>query len=252
MNISVNDLVVKFNKKVILDRMSVKFPDGWVSVICGGNGSGKSTLLKTVAGLVKNSGGSVTYDNCDVKTFSPCHLARKRSVLLQNPSFPAAMRAGELLKLGRYAFSAGKKADECAIFQALSDAGCEDLVDRQLGTLSGGELRKVFLALTLAQEPELLLLDEPEAGLDAGFCSAFPALLKKLVSERKLTVIMVMHNLDLALQCADKLVLLENGRAVLDMPVNEAGFREKLTDITGKYLEIFTGESGILRAIARY
>ena len=63
---------------------------------------------------------------------------------------------------------------------------------------------------------------------------------------------MVMHNLDLALQCADKLVLLENGRAVLDMPVNEAGFREKLTDITGKYLEIFTGESGILRAIARY
>ena len=251
MKISIDRLFFNRKEKNILSDVSVTIPGNEVTVITGGNGCGKSTLLKLIAGLLKPDEGNISFDENDIAGFSPAQLARMRAILLQNPDVPGAMTVMELLKLSRFAFHAGKKDDEYAIETALHDTGSSVWRDRQLRTLSGGELRKVFLALALAQEPQLLLLDEVEAGLDAEFRSAFPVMLKKWQETRDLTVVMVMHDFDLALHCADNILALEDGKVNFFSPVTAVDFSEKLDNFTGKYFT-FHQESGKFRALLNF
>ncbi|MBE6366154.1 MAG: ABC transporter ATP-binding protein [Lentisphaerae bacterium] len=202
MNIAIRDLSFFRGERAILQNINADFADRSITALTGGNGCGKSTLLKLIAGLLKYQQGSITLNGRELNSFSPRQLARKRAILLQNPYAPPEMKVKELLRLSRYAFGNNSKYDHKIISQALNDTGCTKLAERKTGTLSGGELRKVFLAMALAQEPEVLLLDEVEAGMDAGFCCQLPEFLRQLVAQRNLSVVMVMHDLDLALHCA--------------------------------------------------
>ena len=119
-------------------------------------------------------------------------------------------------------------------------------------TLSGGELKRAFLALALAQKPEILFLDELEANCDANFRSNLPVLLKELCREYSLTVVMVMHDLDLALHCADHLAVMREGKMELFSSVTACDFPDKLREFAGEYFTISRGEDDILRALLRY
>lgn len=243
MNIKVADLSVTFNGRKILDHIDIDFPDRKITALIGGNGSGKSTLAACIAGIKKDFDGMVLYDSVPVKKYSPRQLAQKRAILLQNPFAPAAMRVDELLDLGRFA---GKSGSKC-IDKALAEVGCTGLLTRCIGTLSGGERRKIFLALALVQEPELLILDEVESGVDNEFLRALPDLLKALQYERALTVIMVTHQLDLALHCADRIIGLKNGTAKL-----LAADKKSLCEFTEGNIEFITAPDGSLRAVTAF
>lgn len=252
MIVSLEKLSLTLGGRPVIRDISLAFPSGEISVIIGRNGSGKSTLLKLAAGLLHPSSGTVAYDGADIRRTSAGALARRRAILLQNPSAPGTMTVGELLHLARFSFDSGRQADETAIRRALDDTNCADLLPRTIGTLSGGEARKVFLSLALAQDPELLLLDEPEAGLDADFRTAFPKLLTRLRTERRLTVIMVMHDLDLALQCAHLIVGLNDGELRFLAPVNAPGFPRELTNFTENKYDFFPDPDHFLRALPRF
>jgi iron complex transport system ATP-binding protein len=252
MNILVKSLSLKAGKFPILSDISTTFDDGKTTVITGSNGSGKSSLLKIIAGLHTPTAGKVYYGEKVLDTFPAKALARIRAIVMQNPPLPSGMRVSELLYLARYAFDTGKTADADAVNRAVADAGCGNFLDRKIETLSGGELRRVYLALALAQEPEILLLDEPEANTDSGFHADFPALLKRLKTQRALTVIMVTHDLDLALKCADKIIGLKSGSITFSADTDAPDLLDTLTTFTGNDHELFRDASGSLRAIARY
>lgn len=252
MNIQIRHLTIRRGNNRIPDDLSLNIASKTITAINGHNGSGKSTLLRSIAGLLKPESGKIFYGETDIAALTESALARCRAVVLQNPHIPENMRVNELLFLGRFARNSGKKSDSAAVEKALADTGCTHLAERKTGTLSGGELRKIFLALALVQEPEILLLDELETNLDAAFRRDFPMLLKKLQQERSFTVVMVSHDLDLALHCADRLIGLDHGKMVLDTPLNTADAAEKIRQFAGENFEIFSGNDGFLRALPKF
>lgn len=249
MNILLNDLSVRAGKRMLIKNISTILYHGQITAVIGENGSGKSTLIKAVAGLSDYSAAELLYGETPLKKYKLKALARTRAVVLQNPAIPPGTIAGELLALARYAFNCGKTADRAAIEKAVQDAGCADFLNRRLETLSGGELRRVYLACALAQEPEILFLDEAEANTDAVFRASFPGLLKRLQQERQLTVIMVTHDLDLALNTADRIIGLKSGELGIDVDLSAPDAIEKLTAFTGKMWDFFPGKDGTMRAL---
>lgn len=247
MNIRLQDLSIRIGGRDIIRQINAVIPGGTVTALIGGNGSGKSTLLKSIAGLQKNSSGTIFYDDIPLKDFSLRQLAHKRAVVFQNPAIPENMPINELMMLSRFAFTSERRYDHEAVTRALSDAGCADLAERRLGTLSGGERRKIFLALALAQEPELLLLDELEAGVDSAFLSKLPQLLADLRRERNLTILMVTHDADLAMRAADNIIGIKNGK-LHSLDKNEKSLR----DFTEGSLEFIAAPDGSLRAVTAF
>ncbi|MBE6389838.1 MAG: ABC transporter ATP-binding protein [Lentisphaerae bacterium] len=252
MNISISGLTVQAGRKTILDNISGTFPSGKITVITGHNGCGKSTLLKALAGILPVKCGNIFLDGQEITAISPIHLARKRAIMLQHPAVPALMTVREYLRLARYAQKKDKKEDIQALEQALADTASDHLAGRFLDTLSGGELRRIHLAFALAQNPELLLLDEPEAGLDAASKAGLPKLLKKLQQQRQLTIIAVIHDLDMALHCADELTGMQNGSISWQTRLDIPELPEILQKFTGGNFDFFTGKDGSLRALPRF
>ena len=248
MNIILDKVTVSLGGKTLLKELSLEFPSKKITVITGANGCGKSTLLRTAAGILHPESGKVVYDDKDISFLSPGQLARIRSAVWQNPGVPPDMSVRELLELSSYS----SRKSENELYNAACNAGCEKLLDRILTTLSGGELKRAFLALALAQKPEILFLDELEANCDANFRSNLPVLLKELCREYSLTVVMVMHDLDLALHCADHLAVMREGKMELFSSVTACDFPDKLREFAGEYFTISRGEDDILQALLRY
>ena len=211
MMVQTHDLTVVLNGKTILDRINAAFPAGQTTLILGRNGSGKSTLLKALAGLLDPAAGKVRLGNRDLTEYSRKELACRCAVLLQDPAAPPDMEVAALVMLGRFPHDSSRESNRNAVRRALADMGIEYLAGRKLGTLSGGERRKAFFARALAQETALLILDEPDAALDAAAKNELLHTLRELKSRRDLTVIMAAHDWDFALNMADAVCGLKNG-----------------------------------------
>ncbi len=200
-----------------VDEVSVEVATGeWVGLI-GPNGAGKSTLLRSIAGLAPYR-GSIRLAGIDHEQLSRRDLARAVAMVPQAPECPADMRVADYLLLGRspyISYFGTEKPNDLDVVSAVVDQlDLRDFLDRQLGTLSGGELQRVVLGRALAQEAPLLLLDEPTSALDVGHQQQVLELVDELRRRRKLTVVAAMHDLTLAGQFSDRLILMSNGRAV--------------------------------------
>ena len=211
------DVSVTVGAARILSDVSATIERGeWVTVI-GPNGAGKTTLLRAIAGLLSFA-GQVLVEGRAVRGSTRRQLARQIALVLQHPQTPSELTVAEYVLLGRTPhigyFSTETQTDRLAAERAIARLGLRQFTDRLLGSLSGGELQRVVLARALAQEAPILLLDEPTSALDLGRQQDALELLDELRRDSGLTVLSAMHDLSLAGQYADRLLMLDGGCVV--------------------------------------
>ena len=249
--VAVDSLSVELGGALVLDGVEAGVAPGeWVALI-GPNGAGKSTLLRAVAGLIPY-GGSITLDGDEVARLPRRSVARRLAFVPQAPLLPPGMRVGEYVLLGRTpyvgAFAQEGAPDLEAAARALERLDLSALAGRRLATLSGGEQQRVVLGRALAQEAPLLLLDEPTTSLDIGRQQQALELVAALREHGDLTVVCAMHDLTLAAQYADRLLLLSAGRLVAAGPPGEIATAELVAEHYGAEVRV-VGEGGSLAVI---
>ena len=222
--ITIDDVGVELGGAPILNAVSATVADGeWVALI-GPNGAGKSTLLRAIAGLTPHS-GTIRLGSDDLFQLSRRETARRISFVPQSPLLPLRMTVREYVMLGRTphlgAFAGPGPADLAAVDRALERLDLIALSRRSLVTLSGGEQQRAVLARALAQDAPVLLLDEPTSSLDLGRQQEALELVAELRENGRLTVVSAMHDLTLAAQYADRLLLLARGRVAAFGPPAE-------------------------------
>lgn len=216
MPIETRNLSGGYDDRPIIEAVNVTLEAGeWLSLL-GANGSGKSTLLRLLSRILKPQGGAVLLDGRDIHTLSPTAIARRLALLPQQQTIPAGLTVYQLVSLGRSPHqpwwqweldAAGRQKVEAA----LQWTEIEHYRDRPVTDLSGGERQRAFLALALAQDPKLLLLDEPTTFLDLHYQLQLLELLKRLNRQQQLSIITVLHDINLAARYSDRLALLRQG-----------------------------------------
>jgi iron complex transport system ATP-binding protein len=217
--IGVDDLRVTFGPTTALDGVSVRVATGeWVALI-GPNGAGKTTMLRAIAGMTRSAGG-IVLDGRPARLLGHRKLARLIAYVPQHPVLPPEMTGLDYVLLGRTPhlgyFAVESDADRGICRELLDRMALADMARRRLATLSGGEAQRLVLARALAQQAPVLLLDEPTSALDLGRRVDALELIDELRRERSLTVLSAIHDLTLAGQFADRLVLLRSGRVAAD------------------------------------
>ena len=215
--IEMNELTIRFGDLTAVDRLSATVPRGSFSAIIGPNGCGKSTLLRAVACVRPADEGNVAMLGQDVARMGRRQLARTCSLLPQTTVTPRGLRVEELVARGRHPYhsflSSSAPGDTEAINRAMGRAGVTDLVGRQVAELSGGQRQRVWLAMVLAQDTPVILLDEPTTFLDLSAQYLLLDLCADLVDEGR-TVVAVLHDLPQAAAYADHVLMLKQGRLV--------------------------------------
>lgn len=247
-SIKVEDVSLGYGKHSVIQNMNVSFDKAEVVSIIGPNGSGKSTLLKSIGRLLAPTKGVVYMNGKDIKTIASGEIAKLMSILPQSAQAPGDMTVRDLASCGRMpyqsAFSQLKDDDQRAIDKALKDTGLFEMQHRRIGNLSGGERQRAWLSMALAQEPQVLLLDEPTTYLDIHYQLELMELVSELHEDLGITVIMVMHDLNHAARFSHRLIAVKKGEIAADGPVKEVFTKEVLEplyDVKVEVLEI--GES---------
>lgn len=219
------ELRLGYGPHVIAEHLSVTFDKPEIVSIIGPNGSGKSTLLKALVRLLKPQRGTVYLRGKDLAELPLNRTAKVFSLMPQSTAAPGDMTVRELVAYGRLpyqsAFSALTTSDRNAIERALCETELQDLQDKSLTALSGGERQRAWLAMALAKEPEILLLDEPTTYLDVHHQLELMELVSKLYQMTKMLVIMVMHDLNHAARFSHRLIAVKKGRIVADGSVRD-------------------------------
>lgn len=220
-----NGVSIGYGRTTVVEHLDLAIARGAFTVLLGPNGSGKSTILRALCGLQTLRRGAVLLDGVPLARLPARQVARRIGVLSQGPSAPEGLSVRELVQQGRYPHRAllGRwmRADEDACAEAIALTGMETLAERPLDRLSGGERQRAWIAMTLAQQTDILLLDEPTTFLDLAHQLEILDLVADLVRERGKTVVAVLHDLNQAARYGDHLVLLKAG-AVVSAGVPEA------------------------------
>lgn len=228
-------LVAGYAGAVIVDDVDLDVPAGRISVIVGANACGKSTLLKTMSRLLAPESGTVVLDGRRIDQIPTKELARSLGLLPQQPIAPEGIVVSELVGRGRHPhqklFRSWTTEDDVAVAHALDATGVNDLADRPIDELSGGQRQRVWIAMALAQETGVLLLDEPTTFLDVSHQVEVLDLLTDLNRRRGTTIVMVLHDINLAARYADHLFALRRGRLVASGPPSDVITRELIRDV---------------------
>ncbi len=203
-------LTLGYHQQAILDQLDIDIPKGRITVFVGSNGCGKSTLLKAFARLINPKQGQVILNGADIQQRSTSQVARELSILPQSPQAPESMSVYQLVRMGRYPHQNWLKqwseTDEQKVMEALERASLLDLKDRSVDSLSGGQRQRAWIAMTLAQDTDVILLDEPTTYLDLAHQIDVLDLLYDLNREQNKTIVMVLHDLNLACRYAHFMV----------------------------------------------
>ncbi len=207
-----------YRARGVLRGVELSVEAGEAIALLGPNGSGKTTLLRVLAGTLAPTTGSVELFGRSLGAWSRAEIARVVTVLPQGMELPDGFRVADVVALGRVPHATSRfgvpPEDVAIVTEALADAGASELAGRPVGELSGGERQRVLLAMALAQQPRLLLMDEPTLHLDLGHQLALLELVAHLRQARDLTVVAVLHDPNLAVRFADRILLLHAGRLV--------------------------------------
>nr|WP_184924344.1 ABC transporter ATP-binding protein [Kitasatospora gansuensis] len=218
-------LDLRYGDRTIVAGLDLTLPGGSVTAIVGPNACGKSTLLRGLTRLLAPAAGTVTLDGSDIHRMSARALAKRLGLLPQQPVTPEAITVESLVRLGRYPhqrmLSPWSAADQAAVEEALTRTGTAELRDRPVDQLSGGQRQRAWIALALAQDTELLLLDEPTTFLDLRHQLEVLDLVADLHDQAGRTVVMVLHDLGQAARYADHLVVLDGGKLAAAGPPAE-------------------------------
>jgi len=209
-------LQLGYGEGVVVDCEDIVVPEGEVTALVGPNGSGKSTLLKGFSAELDPTGGTVLLDGADVQTREPKQLARELGLLAQENDAPGGLTVGDLVSHGRYPHRGFldplDSDDEAHVDRAIDLAGVDHLRDTPLSELSGGQKQLAFVAMALAQDTDVLLLDEPTTYLDLHHQLRVMEVVRTLNEDRDVTVCVVLHDLQQAARFADYLVALDDGQ----------------------------------------
>ncbi len=222
------DVTLAYDEREVVHNLDLVVPRGQITAVVGANGCGKSTLLRALARLMRPRGGSVLLDGRSIAELSTKDVAKRLGILPQSPLAPDGLAVEDLVARGRYPhqtlFHHWSAQDEAAVEAALVATQMTDLRSRPLDELSGGQRQRAWIAMTLAQQTEILLLDEPTTFLDLAHQIEVLDLLADLVGDHGRTVVMVLHDINQACRYADYVV------AMLDGRVHAAGVPERVID----------------------
>ncbi|MEV0806108.1 ABC transporter ATP-binding protein [Micromonospora sp. NPDC050200] len=235
--LSTRDLVAGYDERIVLHGLDLELPADAFTVIVGPNACGKSTLLRTMARLLTPRRGAVLLDGTAIRDLPTREVARRLGVLPQSPLVPEGVTVADLVGRGRQPYQRWwrqwSEQDAAAVDRAMALADVAGLAERPVDTLSGGQRQRVWIAMTLAQDTEALLLDEPTTFLDLAHQVEVLDLLHRLRAERGRTVVAVLHDLNQAARYADHLVAMRAGAVVAAGPPREILTAELVRDVFG-------------------
>lgn len=216
--LSAEALTLAYGDRTIIDGLDLTLPPGRITAIVGANGCGKSTLLRALARLIPPKGGSVVLDGTPLQSRPSKEIARILGLLPQSPTAPEGIAVADLVGRGRHPhqkmLARWSERDYAVVAQSLEATGTADLADRAVDELSGGQRQRVWIAMALAQETDVLLLDEPTTFLDVAHQVEVLDLLTDLNRDRGTTIVMVLHDINLAARYADHVIALREGTIV--------------------------------------
>lgn len=248
MELNASQLQVGYGERVIVDSMDMHIAHGKITTIIGPNGSGKSTVLKAITRLIRFQHGSVLLNGRDILQLKPKELARTIGVLPQMHSAPADFRVKDLVSYGRMPhqkmFSGLSSEDEKIIQWAMEVTNTWAFRDKSIYEISGGETQRVWIATVLAQQPEILFLDEPTTYLDVSHQLDTMQLIKRLNRETGIGVVMVLHDLSQAMEISDHIIVIKDGHKYSEGAPEEVITSEMMR-------EVYHVECDILRVPGR-
>lgn len=223
--ISIDSLWFKYDKENILEDINININQGSFISIIGPNGSGKTTLLKNMVNLLTPTKGSINLFKKDIKNIKYKDLAKKVAVVHQSNNIGYNFSVEDVVMMGRFPylkrFQSETSKDYEIAEKAMKNTGIFDLKDRSILNISGGEMQRVMIARALVQEPEILVLDEPISNLDLKYQVGILNICKELNKKENLTVICILHDINLASRYSDNIILLKDGKIhSLDKPNN--------------------------------
>lgn len=232
-----NNIVAGYDNKVIINGIDIVIPSNKISVIIGANACGKSTLLKTLARLIKPVSGEVVLDGKKISDIPSKQLARVLGLLPQSPVVPEGIAVADLVGRGRFPYQTFLKGwgknDYEAVEEALEIMGITDLANRSVDELSGGQRQRVWIAMALAQQTDILLLDEPTTFLDITYQVEILDLLTDLNKKRGTTIVMVLHDINLSARYADYIFALHKGNLISEGTPSEVISEELIKQVFG-------------------
>ena len=239
--LNARDLTLKYDQRCVVDGLSIEIPEGKVTMIVGANACGKSTLLRGLSRLLKPAGGAVTLDGKDIHSRPARELARTLGLLPQHPAAPDGITVRDLVGRGRYPHQGFFRSwgardvsqNERAVQRALEATATLDLAGRNVDELSGGQRQRVWIAMALAQETDVLLLDEPTTYLDLAHQVEVLDLVTDLNRNRGTTVAIILHDLNLAARYADHIIAMKAGGVVALGAPGEVVTAELVRDVFG-------------------
>jgi iron complex transport system ATP-binding protein len=215
-SLQVEGVVLGYGERIIVDGMDLAVPPGRITSVVGANACGKSTLLRAMSRLLTPKAGRVVLDGKDLHRLPTKEVARTLGLLPQSPIAPEGIVVGDLVARGRHphqrVMARWRTEDDAAVAEALQMTDTTEIADRAVDELSGGQRQRVWIAMALAQQTDVLLLDEPTTFLDASHQIDVLDLLTDLNRQRGTTIVMVLHDLNLAARYSDHLVALADGR----------------------------------------
>lgn len=246
--IRVENLSVAYENNTIIEKMNLRLPKGKISIIIGANGCGKSTLLKTIARINKPSEGEILINQKNIKKIKEKEIAKEVAFLPQGPVCPNGLTVRELVAYGRFPhqkmIGGLNSHDKEVIEWAIEQTGLSEFADRAVENLSGGQRQRAWIAMTLAQETEIIMLDEPTTYLDLSYQLEVLEILERLNKEKNITVVIVLHEINNAFRFADYIVGLKKGKIICEGKPIEVINKETLKAIYGIEADLRKSETG--------